>query len=556
MRDLYERVEFILNGGALNLLSDVLAAEVSSALIVQPEGEDLVILDGIGTTTSSLHMRRLSGQLQELFPPRSAAETGARVDLARSEGMWPCVVRLSGIDWKLFVLLGQDPSENLLEQLRPAAALVGLWQDSLRRNRVEERLSRLAYMILATKSTLASVFEPMPIDYFIAFLSDVLRESLFPSRIAVLLDDGAAFSAKEGDGTPAIERVGLFRDPILSPVPVRIDVAHRDLLGERNSDLLSKDYSVLLPIPGCKNRVYCLLAWEREVTEEDMNFLELLGNVSAKALSLSCLSGEREAAFAEVSRKAFGLESLHQATLRMMEEHGKESLFLLILEIFAEMSQARTVHLVIWQPRAGGYVRFAKREDGRTVAVGVPQAFPVLLAEDRETPPSLPAPLADDYFRSLGVRGLADVPDKDSMEYFFLFWDQGRLLGYAAVSDAVTGTEFGDVTLLETLSVAAATALRSRSYEEPSLAAGKILDVERVVLGEIDRAYADVLETGSDCTILECAGRPVLSDAQQNAARLVVVGTYTTQCVLSGSWARALRAISPPEAGWLPGTYT
>ena len=34
MRELYEKVEFILNGGALNHLSDLLSAEVSSALIV------------------------------------------------------------------------------------------------------------------------------------------------------------------------------------------------------------------------------------------------------------------------------------------------------------------------------------------------------------------------------------------------------------------------------------------------------------------------------------------------------------------------------------------
>jgi hypothetical protein len=116
-----------------------------------------------------------------------------------------------------------------------------------------------------------------------------------------------------------------------------------------------------------------------------------------------------------------------------MEQRSREDLFLLILEIFSEMSQARTAHLVIWQPRAGGYVRFRPAAGRQTIAVGIPQAFPVLLAEDRETPPSLPASLADDYFRSLGVRGLADLPDRDSLEYYFLFWDQGRLLGYIAV---------------------------------------------------------------------------------------------------------------------------
>ena len=550
MRELYEKVEFILNGGALNHLSDLLSAEVSSALIVQPEGEDLVILDGVGASTSSLHMRRLAGELQGLFPPRSASEPGIRVDLARSGGMWPCIVRLCGIDWRMFLLLGEEPSQNLLDQLKPAASLVGLWQESLRRNRTEERLSRLAYMILATKSTLASVFEPMPLDYFIAFLADVLGESLFPSRISIVVDDGVALSAKEGEAVPDIERTGVFRDPILSPVPIRIDREHRELLGERNADLLAPDYSVLLPIPGCKRHVYCLLAWTREVTEEDMNFMELLGNVAAKAMSLGCLSGEREASLANISRKAFGLESLHQATLRMMEQRSREDLFLLILEIFSEMSQARTAHLVIWQPRAGGYVRFARRQEGRTIAVGVPQAFPVLLAEDRETPPSLPASIADEYFRSLGVRGLADLPDRDSLEYYFLFWDEGRLLGYAAVTGAVTGSEFGDLSLLETLANAASTALRSRSYDEPSLAAGKVLHVKRLISGEIDRAYADILEAGLDCTVLECAGAPALSEAQQTAARLVVIEDDATRCVLPGSWENDLRALFPPEAGW------
>ena len=74
MRELYEKVEFILNGGALNHLSDLLSAEVSSALIVQPEGGDLVILVGVGASTSGLHMRRMAGGLKGLFPPRPACK--------------------------------------------------------------------------------------------------------------------------------------------------------------------------------------------------------------------------------------------------------------------------------------------------------------------------------------------------------------------------------------------------------------------------------------------------------------------------------------------------
>ena len=54
VNDLYEQMDFILSGGALKLLSDFLAPKVSSALILEPRGADLHILDAVGTNPPQL----------------------------------------------------------------------------------------------------------------------------------------------------------------------------------------------------------------------------------------------------------------------------------------------------------------------------------------------------------------------------------------------------------------------------------------------------------------------------------------------------------------------
>ncbi len=54
MKELFEKTNFILDGGVLVLLSEYLAGRTSRGLIARPEGNDLAVLDAFGTPMNSL----------------------------------------------------------------------------------------------------------------------------------------------------------------------------------------------------------------------------------------------------------------------------------------------------------------------------------------------------------------------------------------------------------------------------------------------------------------------------------------------------------------------
>ena len=220
-----------------------------------------------------------------------------------------------------------------MDQLLAFCGLLGLWQLHQKMEGAEERLSRTAYMILATKNTLASIFEPMGLDYFGSFLHDVISESLFPSKLSLLLDDGRTLSVLEGGDTGLPPRKGLFSRAILSPAPIKVEEAHREFIGDQVFDLIARDWQAVLPIPGGSSRLFCLLGWDKLPDEEAFNFMELLANVASKALSLAALNEERENHIAGLSRGTFMLRALHGAALTFMEQDSKEELLLRILDI-------------------------------------------------------------------------------------------------------------------------------------------------------------------------------------------------------------------------------
>ncbi|PKL02707.1 MAG: hypothetical protein CVV55_03055, partial [Synergistetes bacterium HGW-Synergistetes-2] len=231
MKDLFERTEFLLNGGVLTLLSDSLAAHAARGVILRPEGEDLTVLEAFGAGVESLFLKGRARDIQNAFPSPFLREA-YDVSAAPIPGEWPWGIRLRGRDWVFFILLSEEPPKELLDQMPSFAGLLSLWQKHQKTAGTEERLSKLAYMVLATKSTLASVFEPMGLDYFGAFLCDVLTESLFPSRLSVVLDKGGRLSHLDGEDIQMPPRKGIFARDILSPVPVRLEEAMRDSIGE------------------------------------------------------------------------------------------------------------------------------------------------------------------------------------------------------------------------------------------------------------------------------------------------------------------------------------
>ncbi|NCB17803.1 MAG: hypothetical protein EOM65_16725, partial [Synergistales bacterium] len=61
MKDLFEKTNFLLDGGVLVLLSEYLADRISRGLIASPDGNDLAVLDAFGTPMNSLFLQGAAG---------------------------------------------------------------------------------------------------------------------------------------------------------------------------------------------------------------------------------------------------------------------------------------------------------------------------------------------------------------------------------------------------------------------------------------------------------------------------------------------------------------
>ena len=197
INQLYSKIDFLVNGGALKSLTDFLTEKGIKALVVEPEDSGVLnVMDAAGIIPQSL---TLEDNISKLFASSIAKEN---YELEYSEGPenWPGVIRVRGSQWKIYILLQNKPAnpDELINELKPYAGLIRLWQTFKKISDTEKKLSRLSYMILATKSTLASIFEPMPLQYFASFLTDVLRESLFPKSAAILKDEGNYLTVLNG----------------------------------------------------------------------------------------------------------------------------------------------------------------------------------------------------------------------------------------------------------------------------------------------------------------------------------------------------------------------
>ncbi len=267
--ELYKNINFIVNGGALRNLSDFLTAKNIQALVVEKnESENnFHVLDAVGMIPERLHL-----EFDEKTNPKnkfSSEILNSQFDASYSDN----VIRMRGNEWEIFILLKNQISnpENLLNELNPYVGLINFWQTFKNISQTEKKLSRLSYMILATKNTLASIFEPMPLEYFVSLLNDVLQESLFPKSITILKDEGTNLKVLKGSNKSP-ERKGIFASQILPPNPV--------LFGEK---------SVVLPVAEGNLRLFCLIEWEELPDEQTMNFLELLGSLAARAISINKL---------------------------------------------------------------------------------------------------------------------------------------------------------------------------------------------------------------------------------------------------------------------------
>lgn len=547
MKELFEKTNYLLEGGVISLLSDYLSIHASRGLIARAEGADLAVLDAFGAPVESLFLEGAADLAGAAFPSpplRTAFDAGA----APIAGEWPWAIRLRGRGWCFFILLGEEPSKELMDQLPAFCGLLGLWQLHQKMEGAEERLSRTAYMILATKNTLASIFEPMGLDYFGSFLHDVISESLFPSKLSLLLDDGRTLSVLEGEDTGLPPRKGLFSRAILSPAPIKVEEAHREFIGDQVFDLIARDWQAVLPIPGGSSRLFCLLGWDKLPDEEAFNFMELLANVASKALSLAALNEERENHIAGLSRGTFMLRALHGAALTFMEQDSKEELLLRILDIFSEMAQAPGSLIVAWQPSAGGYIHFASRREGRLEKKGAFAGFPLGIIEG-DRPESCSPGDAKDLFRRAGVPDLASLEELEDMDRIFPLWDGMKLAGFTAVSKPLSGTSTMDEQTLGILAGTASVALKKTQWDAPHLAAGRRLDLCAIAEREAAGARYEIkAEGGSPVTLRGPAGIDV-TPGQERACRLVITSGAGVVCISDSSFP-GLPELFPAAEGW------
>ena len=207
-------------------------------------------------------------------------------------------------------MLKEKADDLLLDELKPYVGLVRLWQKFQRIDVNESKLSRLSYMILATKSTLASIFEPMPLEYYAAFVADVLHESLFPRSVSILKNKGSHLSLLVGSLDPIPPREGIYAQAILPTAPVLVP---RDAFD-------ASPYRVVLPITEAELRLFCVMEWDSLPDGEMLNFLELLGNLAARAIAINSLRSKNNLAASQASSGEFTILSLASVLEALRDE--------------------------------------------------------------------------------------------------------------------------------------------------------------------------------------------------------------------------------------------
>ena len=444
--ELYSQIDFLINGGAVKTLADFLEGSGIKAVIAEPGTPGVLNVTGAaGLMPSSLTIK---DEITGLFP-KSVAKESYELNYSAGNDSWPGAVRIRGAYWELYILLKDKPGNpgELLENLRPYAGLVMLWEDMRRISETEKKLSRLSYMILATKSTLASIFEPMPLQYFASFLADVLQESLFPKSVAILKDEGSYLTVFNGKADTVPERKGIYASQILPPTPV---IVRTDSPAE-----------VVLPVAEGDCRLFCLMTWDKLPDAETMNFIELLGNLAVRAIAINNLRTQSRQAEASISAGEFTVLSLSNVlkVLRAAEDRAK--FFSLLVDIFMEQCRMNSCILVTWNKTRKGYTLSEQRRghikaEAEATLLPSPEG-PVKSANVAEAYYDLAAKSPDSVFMSWGLAGCPwkNALKESSAKYIFPVCDDNSLVGIIALGSGTEGRAALDRSQLASLQLIA-----------------------------------------------------------------------------------------------------
>ena len=426
IKELYSKTDFIITGGALKTLTDFLNEKGIRALVLEKGNADkLNVIDAAGLVPESLI---IEDNVTGLFASGVVRES-FELEFSKGNDEWPGVIRVRGNEWAVYILLKDLPGdpEALVEELRPCAGLIGLWQNFKKVSDTEKKLSRLSYMILATKNTLASIFEPMPLQYFASFVADVLQESLFPKTVAILRDEGDYLTVMNGkiDNIPA--REGVYASPILPPTPV---ITRKDSPAE-----------VILPVAEGDCRLFCIMHWDTLPDEQTMNFLELLGNLAVRAIAINNLRQQSRQTEANISTGEFTVLSLSNVLKVLRGAENREKFLSLLVDIFMEQSRMQNCMLATWNKARKGYMISEHRTGHYKVNLDptlLPSSSGAVAAEKvGDSHYNLTEKNSDAIFRGWGLAGCPvnwkDILRSSSMKYIFPVCDENSLVGLIAL---------------------------------------------------------------------------------------------------------------------------
>ena len=442
----YNQIDFLVSGGALKALTDFLNDKGIKALVTEAgDAGKLNVIDAAGIIPEAL---TLTDNITYLFS-RNIAHESYELEYSDSAEDYSGAIRIRGAQWEIYILLKEsiDNSSALIEDLKPYAGLLRLWQTFKNISKTEKQLSRLSYMILATKNTLASIFEPMPLQYFASFLSDVLQESLFPKSIVILKDEGDYLTLFNGRADSIPERKGIYSSQILPPAPV-----------------ITREGSpceVVLPVAEGDCRLFCVITWDEKPDDQTMNFLELLGSLAVRAIAINNLRAQSQRAEANVSSEEFTVLSLSNVLKILRGADSKETFYSLLVDIFTEQCRMNNCILAVWNAGRKGYNITVQRTGHYKANIDTTllPSYAGMLSSSKvaETYYDLAAASPDSVFRSWGLAGSPwkDTLKSSAAKYLFPICDDASLVGLIALGSGQEGRTVLDRSRLASLQLIA-----------------------------------------------------------------------------------------------------
>ena len=364
MRDnICEQIDFILQGGLWEIVTEELTRFTSSALIIEIKDEDIVVLEAVNAKLDRLMFKGIGNELlsysPEIPPVRKLFFDSFPIPVISQLGEWTNVIRFHDKGWDIYILVMETPATDFLDAMRPFLKVISLWISLRDSSQVEEKLSALSYMILTTKNILATIFEPMSIEYFADFLRSVLRESFFAQKSAIYIDDGSSIKLLKGDDLGSPSRNGIFASRILAPTPVIYKDKEANEIG-LSSEFISGKSVFILPILDSTTdiinfRLFCAGVLEKPNSQEIVNFMELLGNVASKALEIRRLHVATNEKAKQLDLKSYTVAAFYNFFQKLLSCGERTEFLSFLLSFFNETSQAEKVKLVVYDTRDRKY---------------------------------------------------------------------------------------------------------------------------------------------------------------------------------------------------------